>query len=239
MELSGTHQFDVSAERLWEALQDPHVLQATLPGCERLEAVDDHTWKATVSAGVGAIRGTYQGTVELHDLQPPHAWRMRVSGAGAPGTVDADVAIQLAELTADRTQLSWDANAIVGGMIGGVGQRMLSAVSRRMADQFFVAVAQVLAGSAAASGQHAARHAGDDPAGGGSAGGGSHEQPDLARPASAGLGAASSVRASSGGLGGDASEARMMAATIAGGVLALAGVLIGRRLSKPDRHERR
>ncbi|MDT4884454.1 hypothetical protein FQZ97_1205970 [compost metagenome] len=41
--------------------------------------------------------------------------------------------------------LSYEADAVVGGMIGGVGQRMLTSVSRRMAAEFFGNVEKVIA----------------------------------------------------------------------------------------------
>ena len=54
--------------------------------------------------------------------------------------------VHLAPSTAGGTDLSYDADAAVGGMIGGVGQRMLSGVTRKMAGQFFEAVDDDIAG---------------------------------------------------------------------------------------------
>ena len=62
---------------------------------------------------------------------------MRLQGAGAPGTVDATVDVAFEDLGAEGTRISYDADAVVGGMVGGVGQRMLASVSRRMAGEFF------------------------------------------------------------------------------------------------------
>jgi len=73
---------------------------------------------------------------------------LKASGAGAPGTVSADVQVQLAPGEDGTTVLSYDADAVVGGMIGGVGQRMLAGVATRTADQFFAAVDAVLTGAA-------------------------------------------------------------------------------------------
>ena len=54
--------------------------------------------------------------------------------------------VHLAPSAAGGTDLSYDADAAVGGMIGGVGQRMLSGVTRKMAGQFFEAVDDDIAG---------------------------------------------------------------------------------------------
>ena len=45
------------------------------------------------------------------------------------------------------TTVAYEADAVVGGMVGGVGQRMLTSVSRRMAGEFFGNVDAVLTGT--------------------------------------------------------------------------------------------
>ena len=99
----------------------------------------------TVTAGVAAIRGTYSGSCVMSDLDPHSSLVMRVQGAGAPGTVDATVDVAFKEV-AEGTEVAWDADAIVGGMVGGVGQRMLSSVARRMAGEMFDGVGRELSG---------------------------------------------------------------------------------------------
>jgi hypothetical protein len=101
----------------------------------------------TLTAGVASIKGVYQGDVALTDQQQPGSFTLRASGAGAPGTVSADVKVSLAE-TDGVTRLDYDADAIVGGMIGGVGQRVLSGVAKKTAGEFFKAVDDVLTGKA-------------------------------------------------------------------------------------------
>jgi hypothetical protein len=108
----------------------------------------------TVTAGVAAIRGTYDGTCTLSDLTEHESLVMRLQGAGAPGTIDATVNVAFAPDGDGATRVSYDADAVVGGMVGGVGQRMLGSVSKRMAGEFFGNVADAIGGGpvAAASG---------------------------------------------------------------------------------------
>lgn len=146
MKISGQHVIPFPPTRVWDALLDPAVLVTTLPGCERLEVTGDNTYAMTVSAGVAAIRGTYDGTCTLSDLQPHESLLMRLQGAGAPGTVDATVDVSFDEPTPGQTRISYEADAVVGGMVGGVGQRMLGSVSRRMAGEFFGNVENAIAG---------------------------------------------------------------------------------------------
>ena len=148
MKISGSNQIPFPVAQVWDALLDPAVLVRTIPGCERLETTGEHTYAMTVTAGVAAIRGTYAGTCALSELDPHESLVMRLQGAGAPGTVDATVRVRFGESDGSTT-VSWEADAIVGGMVGGVGQRMLASVSKRMAGEFFDNVASALASPAA------------------------------------------------------------------------------------------
>jgi carbon monoxide dehydrogenase subunit G len=145
MKITGHHSVPFPVETVWNALLDPAVLVSTLPGCERLVATGDNSYAMTVSAGVAAIRGTYDGTCTLSDLQPHESLLMSLQGAGAPGTVDATVHVAFAPVE-EGTRISYAADASVGGMVGGVGQRMLGSVSKRMADEFFGNVTDALSG---------------------------------------------------------------------------------------------
>ena len=156
MKISGSNVIDQPVDKVWEALLDPRVLVATIPGCERLESTGgpgDHEYAMTVTAGVAAIKGTYTGSCALSDLHEHQSLVMRLSGAGAPGTVDATVNVAFSEPAPGQTQIAYDADAVVGGMVGGVGQRMLSSVSKRMAGEFFGNIGTAIAspGGGAAS----------------------------------------------------------------------------------------
>ena len=146
MKISGTAALKATPQQVWDAFHDPEVLARCLPGCESLTEVGPDEYAMTVTAGVAAIKGTYEGKVALLDPHHPERFTMKAQGAGGPGTVDADVVVHLAPSAAGGTDLSYDADAAVGGMIGGVGQRMLSGVTRKMAGQFFEAVDDDIAG---------------------------------------------------------------------------------------------
>ncbi len=163
MKIAGTNTIPFPVDQVWDALLDPAVLVRTIPGCERMETKGDHAYDMTVTAGVAAIRGTYSGSCVLTDLEPQSALVMRLQGAGAPGTVDATVNVRFEEV-GDGTQVAWDADAVVGGMVGGVGQRMLASVSKRMAGELFDGVGRELAGPPAVD-QRASANAVESPEG--------------------------------------------------------------------------
>ena len=151
MKISGENTIPHPVERVWDALLDPAVLVRTIPGCERLETTGENTYAMTVTAGVASIRGTYDGTCALSDLKEHESLVMRLQGAGAPGTIDATVNVAFAPTGDAGTRIAYDADAVVGGMVGGVGQRMLGSVSKRMAGEFFGNVAGAIGGGPVAT----------------------------------------------------------------------------------------
>ena len=130
MKVTGTSTLAADPATVYAALNDPAVLVRTIPGCQRLEALGGDAYAMTVAAGVGSIKGVYDGQVRLADHQEPGSFTLHAQGAGAAGTIGAEVAVTLADAPDGGTSLSYDADAVVGGMIGGVGQRMLTGVSK-------------------------------------------------------------------------------------------------------------
>ena len=144
MKLSGEAVLTAPVADVYAALNDPAVLVRTIPGCQRLEMVGPDSYRATVLAGVASIKGTFDGEVRLSDQAPPNSFTLHASGAGAPGTVTAVARVSLSEGEGGGTLLRYDADATIGGVIGGVGQRMLAGVARKTAGEFFAAVDRTL-----------------------------------------------------------------------------------------------
>jgi uncharacterized protein len=147
VKLSGEATLRADVARVYAALNDPAVLVRTIPGCQRLEQVGPDAYRATVTAGVASIKGTFDGDVRLTDQVAPHSFTLHAAGAGAPGTVSAVARVVLEEAGDGATLLRYDADATIGGVIGGVGQRMLTGVAKKTAGEFFAAVDRALVGS--------------------------------------------------------------------------------------------
>jgi carbon monoxide dehydrogenase subunit G len=214
MKISGVATMHAPAGRVWDALNDPAVLVSTIPGCERLEATGPDSYRMTVTAGVASVRGTYSGEIALSERHEPDSFLMVASGSGGPGTVSTNVRVTLSATTEGFTELSYDADAVIGGMLAGVGQRMLASVAKRMAGEFFAAVDDVLAGKAVVPAMQAA------PATAGQAPGAGQQATAFVAQARAG----SAPRGADFGRG-----------VLVGAAVALAGVLIGGLLGRRAR----
>jgi hypothetical protein len=129
MKLAGEHLFEVSRERLWQALLDPEVLAKTLPGTEKLEKVGDNEYRGTLLVKVGPVQGAFEGGVKLLDLDPPHGYRMEIEGRGAPGFLKGTGRLELEDRGA-QTNLRYDIDAQVGGRVAAVGQRLIESSAK-------------------------------------------------------------------------------------------------------------
>jgi carbon monoxide dehydrogenase subunit G len=230
MRITGTSTLTADRATVWRALNDPAVLVRCIPGCQRLEALGDDAYAMTVAAGVGSIKGVYDGQVRLTDQEDPDSFRMQAKGAGAAGTIGAEVLVTLEESGTGGTSLSYDADATVGGMIGGVGQRMLVGVSKRMAAEFFDNVDAALAGEAMEGAD--GRAAGSGAAVDGS--GGRREAPDGSGapvPAER-TGVPGAVYTRSAPAASDVAGPAFARGVVAGAAAALAGALVGAWISR-------
>jgi hypothetical protein len=136
VKLEGTHELEAARERVYQSLVNPEVLQRCIPGCERLERTGENTFAATIRAGVGSIKGVFDGNVRLEDLREPEHFRMVVDGKGAPGFLKGSGDLDLAQ-EGSITKIKYAGDVQVGGTIAGVGQRMIQGTVKMMASQFF------------------------------------------------------------------------------------------------------
>ncbi len=140
MKLDGTADFPYDQAIVWHALHDIGMLTRTIPGCKSMIADGDgqDAYRVVLALGVAAIKGEYEGKIWVHDLEFPNHYTLKAEGAGTPGYINLTVDCRL-EVSAKGTLLRWACDAEVGGLIAGIGGRVLTGVSKFLANQFFKA----------------------------------------------------------------------------------------------------
>jgi uncharacterized protein len=136
LKIEGSYTFNASRDRVWQVLLDPKIMAQCMPGCESMNEVGPDQFEAVMKVGVASVKGTYKGKVSIKDKQAPSHYVLSGQGAGGPGFMQGDVAIDLEERNG-QTVLKYSTDAKVGGLIASVGQRMLNGVAKMMVDQFF------------------------------------------------------------------------------------------------------
>ena len=136
MKVQGNVVLPAGREQVWQLLTDPAKLAKLLPGCERLEAAGLDRYKVAIKFALAAISGSYSGSVELSEKKQPESLRMVLEGKGTPGFMRGEGRIRLTEKKG-QTELHYEGEAQVGGMIAAVGQRMIDVAAKRIIQQFF------------------------------------------------------------------------------------------------------
>ena len=152
MKMTGEYRIPASRDLVWVALNDAETLKQCLRGCQHLERVDDSHMIGTLTTKVGPIRATFNGKITLSQIDPPNGYYISGEGkAGPAGLAKGGAKVALHEDNGG-TVLTYVVEASLGGKLAQLGSRVIDAVAKRLADDFF----QKFAGEVAQEG--------DDPA---------------------------------------------------------------------------
>jgi uncharacterized protein len=137
MDMTGERRIPAPRQTVWDALNNPEVLRASIPGCETLEKTADDQMKATASVKVGPISARFNGKVQLSDIDAPNGYTISGEGqGGVAGFAKGGAKVALAD-EGEATLLSYQVNAQVGGKLAQLGGRLIDATAKQMADAFF------------------------------------------------------------------------------------------------------
>ena len=138
MDMNGEYRIAAPREKVWEGLNDPEILRASIPGCESLDKTGDNAFSAKVVAKVGPVKATFGGDVTLSNMNPPESYTISGEGkGGAAGFAKGGADVKLADDGEGGTILSYTAKADVGGKLAQLGSRLIDGTSKKMADEFF------------------------------------------------------------------------------------------------------
>jgi carbon monoxide dehydrogenase subunit G len=138
MEFKGRYLIPAPPEKVWDALNNPQVLRQCVPGCERMDKTDDTHFSAAAVLKIGPVKATFNANIALENLDPPR--RCTIKGEGQGGVAgfargEAEVVLTPQD---GGTELSYVAQANIGGKLAQIGQRLIDGAAKQIADDFFV-----------------------------------------------------------------------------------------------------
>jgi len=137
MDMTGERRIAAPRGKVWDALNDPAILKASIPGCETLDKQSDTSMKATAAVKVGPMTGRFTGNVQLSDIDPPNGYTISGEGQGGVlGFAKGGAKVRLSD-EGDGTLLAYEVHAQVGGKMAQLGARLIDATAKQMADAFF------------------------------------------------------------------------------------------------------
>ena len=137
MEMTGEQLVPAPQRVVWDALNDPAMLKASVPGCEAIDPIGENQYQVLMVARVGPVSAKFKGKLTLSDVKPPESYSIAFEGqGGAAGFAKGGAQVRLAP-EGDKTKLSYDVKASVGGKLAQIGSRLVDAAARKVADDFF------------------------------------------------------------------------------------------------------
>jgi uncharacterized protein len=138
MNMNGSQVIEASRETVWKGLNDPQILQACIPGCDKIESSSPTEMKATVVVKVGPVKASFAGEVTLSDLNPPESYRISGKGQGGfAGFATGGASVKLTALSPTQTQMDYTVDAQIGGKLAMLGSRLIDSTAQSLAGQFF------------------------------------------------------------------------------------------------------
>ncbi|MPZ55445.1 MAG: carbon monoxide dehydrogenase [Rhizobiales bacterium] len=146
LDIGGEETFPMAAEPLWTALNDPAVLKKCIPGCQDMIAVGDDRYKLILALRVASVGGTFEGEIVLSDKIAPARCRVSVTGSGTLGHGEGSATFSLASDANGAAIMRYAGEGEIGGLVAGVGQRVLKGVAKHLVGQFFKAFRREVTG---------------------------------------------------------------------------------------------
>lgn len=138
MDMSGERRIQAPRQRVWDALNDPEMLKAAIPGCESVTRTAEDAFEAKVAIKIGPMAAKFGGKVKLENINAPVSYTITGEGnGGAMGFAKGGADVALDEVGPDETLLKYTVKAQVGGKMAQLGARLIDSTAKQMSDQFF------------------------------------------------------------------------------------------------------
>ncbi len=140
MKLEGIHTLKAERRVIWVMIMDPDLLVKITPGISELVKKDEFSYEAISEVKIGPVKGRFKGELSLTELNEPESFNLKISQNSKIGNVDAKIHIQLNDLGNEQTEIIFDGDAQMSGVIARTGQRVVSGVANSLTKQFFDAL---------------------------------------------------------------------------------------------------
>lgn len=137
MDMQGARQLAISQQQAWDALNDPLVLKACIPGCDKVELSGENQYTIGMALKIGPVSAKFTGKITLSDINPPASYKINFEGQGGTAGFGKGDSVVTLSPNADGCELAYTVHASVGGKIAQLGQRLIDGAAKMMAEDFF------------------------------------------------------------------------------------------------------
>ncbi|RLA91029.1 MAG: hypothetical protein DRG20_02420 [Deltaproteobacteria bacterium] len=133
-------KFSVKApiQKVWDFLLDPNQVGACVPGCEKIEKLDDKTYESVVKVKVGFITVKMKSKTKITEMEPPHHLKSVTEGSDMlkAGQVYQEAVMDIKEIGENEVEVSYKADTRVVGKLATFGEKIMRSKAKKMGEEF-------------------------------------------------------------------------------------------------------
>ncbi len=137
MQLTGSQTLNAPPSRVWEMLLDPDVLAKVVPGISKLEKQSENSFKSVTNIKIGPVGGSFTGNLQLENIVQEKSFVLKAQQNSKIGNANVAVKINVTPVDGQQTQVSFDGDVKLSGMLASMGQRVIGGVANTLTKQFF------------------------------------------------------------------------------------------------------
>lgn len=137
MQLTGSHVLNAPPSRIWALLMDTDTLARIVPGVTKLERLDAHSFKSTLGVKLGPVSASFAGNLHMEDVVQDMGFTLKVQQNSKVGNASAAIQIGLVPVGDHQTEVAFDGDVKLSGMLASMGQRLIGGVANTLSKQFF------------------------------------------------------------------------------------------------------
>ena len=137
MQLTGKHIVNAAPSKVWDMLMDTDTLARIVPGISRLEKTGENTYKSILDIKLGPVSGSFNGNLQMDEIAAPDGFTLKVQQNSKIGNANAAIKIGLMNVEEKKTEVSFDGDVKLSGLLASMGQRIIGSVANTLSKQFF------------------------------------------------------------------------------------------------------
>ena len=127
MILQGERIFDAPRAIVWQVVDNPASMAATMPGVESFDVHDERRWTANVKIPLGLGGLKMKIDMEKTEERELEYAAMQIKGQGVGAMMNMVTKFELSDEGAG-TKMKWSADVKIAGPVGSMGQRVLQPI---------------------------------------------------------------------------------------------------------------
>jgi hypothetical protein len=134
MHLEGSFETPAARKNVWDFLFNPENIAACFPDLQSMQVLSPDSFKAKVRVGLSLVKGIMDFDFRTIDKVPPSSAKLIGTGRGVGSTIEIQTGFTIQE-AATGSEIDWVADVNVGGIMAGLGTKLLDSTSSKMVEQ--------------------------------------------------------------------------------------------------------